>query len=56
MVETGNFVRSSLFPSVMAFGVSALVMGAGLLFSLLGWGVYRMSVVRAQEIEAAQQD
>ena len=56
MVETGNFVRSSLFTSVMAFGVSALVMGAGLLFSLLGWGVYRMSVVRAQEIEAAQQD
>ena len=51
MVETGNFVRASLFTSVMAFGVSALVMGAGLLFSFLGWGLYRLSATRAQEAE-----
>ena len=35
----------------MAFGVSALVMGAGLLFSFLGWGLYRLSATRAQEAE-----
>ena len=51
MVETGNFVRASLFTSVMAFGVSALVMGAGLLFSCLGWGLYRLSAVHAQDAE-----
>ena len=51
MVETGNFVRASLLTSVMAFGVSALVMGAGLLFSFLGWGLYRLSAVHAQDAE-----
>ena len=51
MVETGNFVRASLFTSVMAFGVSALVMGAGLLFSCLGWGLYRLSAAHAQDAE-----
>ena len=51
MVETGNFVRTSLLTSVMAFGVSALVMGAGLLFSCLGWGLYRLSAVHAQDAE-----
>ena len=51
MVETGNFVRASLLTSVMAFGVSALVMGAGLLFSCLGWGLYRLSAVHAQDAE-----
>ena len=54
MVETGNFVRASLFTSVMAFGVSALVMGAGLLFSFLGWGLYRLSVSRTQDVEAQE--
>ena len=47
MVETGNFVRASL----LTFGVSALVMGAGLLFSCLGWGLYRLSAVHAQDAE-----
>ena len=51
MVETGNFVRTSLLTSVMAFGVSALVMGTGLLFSCLGWGLYRLSAVHAQDAE-----
>ena len=54
MVETGNFVRASLFTSVMAFGVSALVMGAGLLFSFLGWGLYRLSATHAQEAESQE--
>ncbi|MDO5092060.1 MAG: aromatic ring-opening dioxygenase LigA [Propionibacteriaceae bacterium] len=52
MVETGNFVRASLFTSVMAFGVSALVMGAGLLFSLVGWALYR--VYHRQQQETAE--
>lgn len=44
MVETGNFVRSSLLTSVMAFGVSALVMGVGLLFALIGWALTRIKL------------
>jgi hypothetical protein len=39
VVMNGSFLRASLFTSVLAFGVSALVMGAGVLFALLGWGV-----------------
>ena len=32
----GSFLRASLFTSVVAFGVSALVVGLGVLFILLG--------------------
>jgi hypothetical protein len=32
----GSFLRASLFTSVVAFGVSALVVGVGLMFILLG--------------------
>ncbi len=39
VVMNGSFLRASLFTSVVAFGVSALVMGAGVLFALLGWGL-----------------
>jgi hypothetical protein len=35
-VMTASFLRSSLFTSVVAFGVAALVAGLGLLFILLG--------------------
>jgi hypothetical protein len=35
-VMTASFLRASLFTSVVAFGVSALVAGLGLLFVLLG--------------------
>ena len=42
MVETGNFVRASLFTSVMAFGVSLLVMGVGLILSIIGWALFRL--------------
>ncbi|MDO5676894.1 MAG: hypothetical protein Q4G35_05240 [Propionibacteriaceae bacterium] len=34
-----SFLRSSLFGSVIAYGVSALVMGLGLLFGLIGWAL-----------------
>lgn len=39
----GSFLRASLFTSVVAFGVAALVMGLGLLFILLGFALYRVS-------------
>ena len=36
---TGSFLRASLFTSVVAFGVSALVVGLGALFILTGFGL-----------------
>ncbi|MFT3887121.1 MAG: aromatic ring-opening dioxygenase LigA [Arachnia sp.] len=38
-VMNASFLRSSLFSSVIAFGVAALVMGLGLLFGLVGWAL-----------------
>ena len=38
----GSLLRASLFTSVMAFGVSALVMGLGVLFGLMGWALRRL--------------
>ena len=32
-----SFLRASLFTSVLAYGVSLLVMGLGVMFLLLGW-------------------
>jgi len=37
----GSFLRASLFTSVVAFGVSALVAASGLMFILLGWALRR---------------
>ena len=37
-VMTASFLRASLFTSVVAFGVAALVVGLGVLFILLGFG------------------
>jgi hypothetical protein len=39
----GSFLRASLFTSVVAFGVAALVMGLGLLFVLLGFALRKVS-------------
>jgi len=39
----GSFLRASLFTSVVAFGVSALVIASGLMFVLLGWALQRVS-------------
>ncbi len=39
----GSFLRASLFTSVVAFGVAALVMGLGLLFALLGLALTKVS-------------
>ena len=40
---TGSFLRASLFTSVVAYGVSALVIGLGILFLLLGWALRSVS-------------
>lgn len=39
----GSFLRASLFTSVISFGVAALVMGLGLLFTLLGYALTRVA-------------
>jgi len=38
----GSLLRASLFTSVLAFGVSALVMGVGILFGAMGWALRRL--------------
>nr|WP_230322979.1 aromatic ring-opening dioxygenase LigA [Cellulomonas hominis] len=35
-----SFLRASLFTSVVAFGVAALVMGLGIMFILIGWALF----------------
>lgn len=39
----GSFLRASLFTSVVAFGIAALVMGLGLLFVLIGLALTKVS-------------
>lgn len=38
-VMNAAFLRSSLFSSVITYGVAALVVGLGLMFGLLGWAL-----------------
>jgi hypothetical protein len=39
----GSFLRASLFTSVVAFGVAALVMGIGVVFGLIGFALRRVA-------------
>jgi hypothetical protein len=39
VVMNGSFLRSSLFTSVVSFGVAALAMGLGVLFVAVGWAL-----------------
>ncbi len=39
----GSFLRASLFTSVISYGVSALVIGLGILFGLLGFALIKLS-------------
>ena len=39
-----SFLRASLFTSVVAFGVAALVMGLGVMFVLIGWAFRKVTV------------
>ena len=43
VVMNASFLRASLFTSVVAFGVAALVMGLGVLFILVGWALRRLA-------------
>lgn len=38
-VMQASFLRASLFTSVLAFGVAAMVIGLGVMFGLLGWAL-----------------
>lgn len=46
-VMDASFLRASLFTSVVAFGLSALVVGLGILFLLVGWALIRLSPSRS---------
>ena len=46
-VMNGSFLRASLFTSVVAFGIAALVIGLGVLFILVGWALRRLVPVTA---------
>ncbi|WP_420175525.1 aromatic ring-opening dioxygenase LigA [Luteococcus sp. OSA5] len=39
----GSFLRASLFTSIVSYGISALVMGLGLLSTLVGWALTRIA-------------
>lgn len=41
----GSFLRASLFTSVVAFGVAALVMGIGVVFGIVGFALRRLAPV-----------
>ena len=43
-VMNGSFLRASLFTSVVSYGVSALVIGLGVMFILIGWAMNRLAV------------
>lgn len=45
-VMNGSFLRASLFTSVVSYGVSALVMGLGVMFILIGWSLRELSVTK----------
>ena len=50
-VMNASFLRASLFTSVVAFGVAALVMGLGILFGLIGWALTRVGAPVAAVVE-----
>lgn len=45
LTMNGSFLRASLFTSVVAFGVAALVIGLGVLFTMLGFALRALSSV-----------
>lgn len=51
VVMNASFLRASLFTSVVSYGVSALVIGVGLLFGLFGWATIA-AVPTAKKINA----
>lgn len=39
----GSFLRSSLFTSVLAYGVSLLALGTGAFLALIGWALMQLA-------------
>lgn len=52
-VMNGSFLRASLFSSVIAYGVSALVMGLGLIVGLMGWAFTTIKPATAADVVVA---
>ncbi|HEY0185939.1 MAG TPA: aromatic ring-opening dioxygenase LigA [Cellulomonas sp.] len=52
---TASFLRGSLFTSVVAFGVAALVIGLGVLFILIGYAVFALAGRRVAAASAASE-
>lgn len=46
-----SFLRASLFTSVVAFGVAALVMGLGVMFILIGYALFAVAGRKAAAVE-----
>ena len=51
-VMNASFLRSSLFTSVIAFGVAAFAAGMGVLFVLVGWALRRLATTTASPTPA----
>lgn len=49
----GSFLRASLFTSVVAFGVAALVMGLGLVLALVGVSLTRLAAAEPAPVAVA---
>ena len=43
VAKDASYLRASLYTSVVAFGVSALAAGTGLMFTATGWALTRLS-------------
>ncbi|PVU82329.1 aromatic ring-opening dioxygenase LigA [Cellulomonas sp. WB94] len=50
-IMNGSFLRASLFTSVVAFGIAALVIGLGILFILVGYAI-RVLAVKQETVVA----
>lgn len=53
VVMNASFLRASLFTSVVAFGVSALVIGMGVLLGFFGWALRALVPAPAKAAPAA---
>ena len=55
-VMNGSFLRASLFSSVIAYGVSALVMGLGVMFLAIGFAFQRLAAAPVAPVAATRAD
>lgn len=52
-VMNGAFLRSSLFTSVLAYGVCAMVFGLAVMFALIGWALLSLTGSRVATVAHA---